>query len=390
MKWAESRAQQGRTTGRIGSGAMRPHYVTTPYGQLRLWLDGTGPTLVVVSGPVRAASVIGVALRAALPGWRVIAVEPPGLGGSATVPVGSATDMAAQVGTALEFLVGEPFTLAACDLSIALLPHLVSRLRPVRTVLIDPDAGLGWVERGLAPPTLTPHEDGTHLNALWSFIRDRRLVRPDDPRLPVVSGPEPPDVDDLAATFVAAAVAPESFSRFWNEASAAYFDAWTRLKDRCELTSSRPEAVSHALGTAPAVTQAAPPPTAPAPGTGIWHQYLDTVAGRAHLRRAGSSGAPLLACPPGAVPRHNLHRFSAVWRTPEPLSLSTISATAYLNRSLASLTPLTWHRRHLRWSTRSGGTTSMFGARTPARAWLSNWRLSHRSEYVGPCSRHRS
>lgn len=278
---------------------MRPHYVTTPDGQIRLWLDGAGPTLVAVSGAVRAASIVCVALRAALPGWRVIVVEPPGLGGSAAVRVGSALDMAAQVGIALEFLAGERFTLAACDLSIALLPHLVSRLRPERTVLIDPDAGLGWVEHGLTPPDLAPREDGTHLNSLWSFIRDRRIVRPDDPRLPIASGAEPPDVEDLAATFVAAAVMPESFSRFWHVASAAYLEALNQLEDDCESTSSRPEAVSHALGSPPAAAYAVPPPTAAAPGVGVWHQYLDTASGRAHLRRAGSSGAPLLVLPTG-------------------------------------------------------------------------------------------
>jgi pimeloyl-ACP methyl ester carboxylesterase len=41
------------------------------------------------------------------------------------------------------------------------------------------------------------------------------------------------------------------------------------------------------------------PPTAPAAGTEIWHDYIDTACGRVHLRRSGSSGRPVLVLPTG-------------------------------------------------------------------------------------------
>jgi hypothetical protein len=274
-----------------------PHYVTTPGGPVHLWLDGDGPTLVAVAGPVRAAEPLVDDLRVALPGWRVIGVEPPGLGASAGSAAKSAADAAATVADALDFLAGEPFVLAAADLSVALLPALVERLRPTTTLLLDVDAALGWLEHGTLPPDLTPRDDGSHLNATWSFVRDRRLVRPDAPTLPVASGGPLPTVDDLAASFLAAATEPAAFTRYWEQAAATLPAALAELAELGDATRGATDAIAAAVATPPATSTAAPPATAPGPA--LWHSYVETAYGRVHLRRAGTAGRPLLVLPTG-------------------------------------------------------------------------------------------
>ena len=274
---------------------VQPHYVTTSAGQVRLQIEGDGPTLAVVAGLTRAASALVPALRAVLPGWRVIGVEPPGLGGSARVSAKSADDAANAVAEALDFLAGEPFVLAAGDLSSALLPVLVDRLRPSATVLLDVDAAGGWVQGGVTPPDLSPRDDGTHLNAVWSFLRDRRIVRADDLTLPVTSDTPLPEVDDLAASFLDAVTEPLAFARAWDQDVAAFPAALRSLADH---PVARVATIAEVLN-APAVTGAVPPPTTEGRPGEMWHQYLETPLGRAHLRRSGTTGRPLLVLPTG-------------------------------------------------------------------------------------------
>lgn len=274
-----------------------PHYVTTETGQIHLWIDGSGPTLVALAGPTRAASELVGALRSALPGWRVIGVDPPGFGGSSAVRAASVAEAAGAVADALEFLAGQPVVLAACDLSIALAPPLVERLAPAQVVMLDLDSALGWVRNRTLPPDLTPRDDGTHLSSTWSFIRDRRLIRADDPTLPIASGISLPTVADLSASFIAAAHDPHSFVGYWQMTSAAVADAADTLAGSAD--SVRSGDIATVLTTPPSPCDTPPPATAPAPGTRIWHQYLPTSVGLAHLRRAGSSGRPLLVLPTG-------------------------------------------------------------------------------------------
>ncbi|WP_019930191.1 alpha/beta fold hydrolase [Nocardia sp. BMG111209] len=325
------------------------HYVTTGYGQIRLHLGGTGRTLVALAGPTRAAATLLDDLLVTLPGRRVIVVEPPGVGGSARAATTSLGDCAAAVAESLAFLGEESVDLVAFELSAALAPAVAHRLRTAVTVLIGVESALGWLEHGLTPPSPQARDDGTHLNAFWSFLRDRRLVRADDPTLPIAAGPPLPGVADLSATFVAAVTDPAAFVRYWRLAAAALPAASaslpeaTRLATLAELpavlappiatTPADPSSTAlepvptgaelSSTGAAPPSTGAAPPsttpappstgavppptgaaplvppPTTPAPGTEIWHQYLDTAYGVAHLRRAGSTGRPVLVLATG-------------------------------------------------------------------------------------------
>jgi pimeloyl-ACP methyl ester carboxylesterase len=273
-----------------------PHYVTTSGGQIRIWIDGDGPTLVAVAGLTRAASVQATELRRALPSWRVIVVEPPGIGGSARIGPASVEHSASLIAESLAFLDNQ-FALLSFELSCALLPSLLERLAPTSTVLVNADAARGWVDTRTAPPGLSPRADGTHLNALWSFLRDRRLLRPDEPTLPVTTGDPLASVADLSASFIDAVTAPETFAACWRMCSEKLLPALDALAafPRANTLSEIPDL----LGAAPQPSAAAPPPTAPLPGTEVWHQYLDTTLGPVHLRRAGSAGDPVLVLPTG-------------------------------------------------------------------------------------------
>jgi len=273
-----------------------PHYVSTSYGQIRLWIDGEGPTLVVLAGLTRAARVELRDLREALGSWRILAVEPPGVAGSARVSARSVDDCAAAVAEALAFLDGERYALVACDLSCALIPAVLELLKPVTTVLVGAQAALGWVDTQTMPPSLRPREDGSHLNALWSFLRDRSLLRPDVPTLPLTGGAPLPGVAELSASFLDAVTAPETFADIWQLNSQALAGALEAIADlpRVALISEVPDA----LGEPPTASAAMPPSTA-VPGTEVWYDYIETSAGRAHLRRAGSAGPPVLVLATG-------------------------------------------------------------------------------------------
>jgi pimeloyl-ACP methyl ester carboxylesterase len=274
----------------------RPHYVTTSGGQLRIWIDGEGPTLVAVAGLTRAAAVQAAELRHALPSWRVIVVEPPGIGGSARIQPTSVGHAAGLIAESLAFLDGQ-FALVCFEMSCALLPALLEHLAPASTVLANADAARGWVDTRTAPPSLSPRDDGSHLNALWSFLRDRRLLRPNEPTLPVTSGDPFPTTHDLSASFIDAVTAPEAFEACWRMYGEQLVPALDSLPalPRIAATSELPDL----LRATPRTSVAVPPPTAPLPGTEVWHEYRDTALGRVHLRRAGSSGRPTLVLPTG-------------------------------------------------------------------------------------------
>lgn len=274
-----------------------PAYVTTDGGQVRLWTEGTGPTLVAVAGLTRSARVLLADLRGVLPDWRVVAVEPPGVGGSATAgsPEGG-EDAVRAVAEALAFLGDEPCALLCAELSCALAPGLAAALAPSSTVLLDAEAAGGWASRGLQPPPHDARDDGGHLTALWSFLRDRQLLRADEPALPRSSGPPLPTAEELSAGFLDAVVDPAAFARAWAGCSAHLPAALEALPDARRATTV---VDVPGLLERPAASSAAPGPTRPRPGTTLWHEHLDTASGRVHLRRAGSTGRPVLVLPTG-------------------------------------------------------------------------------------------
>jgi pimeloyl-ACP methyl ester carboxylesterase len=277
----------------------RPHYLTTSRGQVRVFVGGAGPTLVVLAGLTRAASAVAADLVELFPERRVLVVEPPGVGGSARVESGSVEESAATIVEALDFLADQTVDLVALELAAGLVPGVADALRPRATVLVDVDSAIGWTQHGTVPPSPVPAVDGTHLSAFWAFLRDRRLVRPDVPKLPRTSGAPLPDVADLSATFVAAITRPEAFVRAWLALSAALPESLASRLD--DIRTATLAGLTDAL-PAPSATdieQVEVPATRAEPGTELWHEYIDTAIGRAHLRRAGTSGRPVLVLPTG-------------------------------------------------------------------------------------------
>lgn len=277
-----------------------PHYLTTAQGQMRVWRSGSGPVLLVLPGLIAAASVRADTVSRALPSRSVVALDLPGTGGSAAVPVEDVAGLARQVAEAARILGLGACPLLAFDLCAPLAVALAEGAgswRPAETLLIDADAAEGWAERGLRPPSLALRGDGTHLAVLWAYLRDAHVLEPHNQHLPSAQGAPLPDAAALDAMLRTAAAAPEQYEALWNR----LIDAMTTRKESTAasrvLRLSGLEELSGAL--APATSgpaSAAPlPPTRPfADPVAVWHDYVDTPGGRVHLRRAGR-GRPLLA-----------------------------------------------------------------------------------------------
>lgn len=276
----------------------RPHYVTTSHGQIRLWQAGTGANLVALAGLTAAASHKARELSALLPGWRVTVVELPGIGGSSGVAFAGIDEVAWAVAEALSWLGDEPFVLAGFDLSCPVAAWVADRLpsRPVAAVAVGWDTARAWARGFLAPGDLAPRQDGSHLTALWSFLRDRHLLDPADPGQPVAAGEPLPDDAALSEAFVAVAVGPQRFAALWRSCAEAMRAADAGSARVVALTADLPSALA-GLSLPPAGSRL--PATAPLPGRAIWHQYVETANGRIHLRRAGGEGRPTLVIPTG-------------------------------------------------------------------------------------------
>ncbi len=275
---------------------LRPHYVTTSRGQIRLWLNGEGPNLVVLPGLVRSAQSVAKTLAHCIPGWRVIAVEMPGTGYSSGVAPRTVEDMAESVAEALAWLGDEPCVIAGHDLAAPVCARLVHRgqFDARAGFAIDRWSASGWKRSAVMPPDLSLRGDGTHLIALWSFIRDRHLLVPDNPSLPAADGGPVPAVEELSDAFIGAAQHPEGYAA-----------AWAMCADAVEEADNLAD-VRDAAGLAGALQAlqlpdgvALPPPAEALPAPSIWYDYVETARGRIHLRRAGAEGDPLLVIPTG-------------------------------------------------------------------------------------------
>jgi pimeloyl-ACP methyl ester carboxylesterase len=274
-----------------------PHYVTTSRGQVRLFLAGDGAPVLVLAGPTRSAAAVADELAEQLPGRGVVAVEPPGTGGSARLPLADLDSAGAAIVESLAFLAGTATPVVALDLAAVHASAVAAALGSERVVLVGAEDAEGWVAHDTVPPSPVPEEDGRHLTAYWAFLRDRRLVRADAPTLPRTSGPPLPGVAELSDGFVAAVTAPAAFERWWVLAAAALRASLASLPHAVRVSTLA--GVSGALAEEAPRGALAPPPTSAAPATDLWHQYVATARGRVHLRRAGSQGRPVLVLSTG-------------------------------------------------------------------------------------------
>lgn len=268
--------------------APAPHYVTLPEGQIRLWRVGAGPPLVVLCGLTLAAQDQAAAVSRACPGWSVNALELPGVGGSSGIAVRDVAALADVVRAVLDVC-----GIGACGLVGVEHGAVVAAMvgdGQRRAVAVGAERHAGWSRTAARIPDIAPRQDGAHLTALWSFLRDRHVLQPDDPTSPAKQGEALPSAEALDRTITAAAVEPERFAALWAMLTAAPIPAEL---PRASSFAALADALSPG-GLAPAPSL---PPTAAGPR--VWHQYVDTSAGRMHLRRAGSAGRPTLVIPTG-------------------------------------------------------------------------------------------
>ncbi|MCG5243224.1 alpha/beta fold hydrolase [Azospirillum doebereinerae] len=274
-----------------------PHYATTAAGQLRVWREGSGPDLVVLPGLTVAASVRARMLAETAPGWRVTVVELPGIGGSAGLWADSLEGLAERIAEALAALGIGPAVLLAHDLTGPLAVALARRVAipPAAVLLSGADAARAWSGQGIRPPSLAPRQDGAHLLALWTHIRDRHLLDPEIPHLPAFDGPAIPSDADLNEAVVAASVAPERYEALWSLCAGGSWNGVSVNGVSVEeiadgALAARLVSLRGALPKAGAL-----PPTRPfADPAALWCDHVDIPAGRVHLRRAGGEGRPLL------------------------------------------------------------------------------------------------
>ena len=250
---------------------MRAHYVTTAYGQLRLFTAGTGRPVVVLPGLIHGAAMLAARLAPAAPDLGFHVLELPGIGGSAAVPVGQAE---AAIAT------------ARAELGLAAAPvlafDLAANLAGFPCVRVDAASAAGWSAQDIAPPDLAPRPDGTHLAALFAFLRDRHVLDPTDPRRAARAGGALPDAAELDSTAVAAAVDPVAYAALWRRYLAAPIAGAGSLAEALADLRALPGPDSVTL-----------PPTRPGPA--IWCDHADLPRGRQHLRRAGTQGRLLIA-----------------------------------------------------------------------------------------------
>ncbi len=275
----------------------KPHYLTLEGGQVRLWRCGEGVDVVVIGGPTLAAEALANRLADLNAGWRVTAIEMPGIGGSTPIRQPDVRSIASTVGQAIELAGLGGSVLVAHHLAAVILPHLRERFASGRPcIAVGFDWSRPWKDTVGGEIDLSPRQDGAHLNVLWHHLRDRQLLRPDNPGMPAKDGDAISSADELSQTFVAAAVDPEAYAELWKAAVEALPD--TDLQG-CIRVDTLADVVEALEGVDLPVGGSALPGTRALPGKAIWHEAVRTSRGLVHLRRCGGEGTPLLVIPTG-------------------------------------------------------------------------------------------
>ena len=242
---------------------------------MRVWRVGDGPPCVVLPGLVNGAAAIARRLAAAQPPMDAVVVELPGLGGSAGIWPADAGAVAAAIGAAMGALgLGQ-----APVLALDLCAPIAAALPGPPCVLLQASAGRDWAAQGLVPPPGTPLPDGTHLTALFAFLRDRHVLDAAEPWRARDQGDALPDAVALDETLVAASLRPGAFAALWQACVQAE-------------GASGPEAADWAAALCQLRGLAAhgQPAHVPAPQQGLRLDYATVPGGRMHLRRAGPAG----------------------------------------------------------------------------------------------------
>ncbi|MEV5826826.1 alpha/beta fold hydrolase [Spirillospora sp. NPDC052242] len=302
---------------------MRGDHFDTAHGQVRAWLTGDRPGVLVLPGIRWSGRPLAEEIVLEAPGRPVAVADLPGVGGSASGAAsgpGPAADALAEVAAALGV-----HTVVGLDMSCALAAAVAGRAPGCRE-LVQVDPGYLAAARETPPPDVAPRADGSHLPRLWQLVRDAHLFPPGAARAAVPGRAELPSPAALDRTVVAFAEHPESFAALWQ--------AWCRAGEDPFAGAMPPTAVVESGGTgpspvarwlgrlsrahgrppvpavpadAPAPRRALPPADVPsgAPvgsaatgvrATGVRREFVTTSLGQVHLRLAGDpAAAPLIA-----------------------------------------------------------------------------------------------
>ena len=280
------------------SDAVTPHYLTTDAGEFRYLTAGTGTPLVAIGGLVWGAESAVDQLREPFPERRVVVIEPPGVGGSAGIDVSSLTRARTALRSALESLGLVDAPILAFDLAAAFL----TKDAPSNwssPIAMKHDDAIGWATANLRPPALHPRDDGTHLSALWIFLRDRGILIPDHPSLPRTDTAVYPDPEELSAVFIPAAADPVAFEGVWNLCLDEFQQPSSELESLLERSRSQSLHLHLTVDVGDHETSTMPHQQREPHESDIWHDYIETADGRVHLRRAGTQGPPIIVLPTG-------------------------------------------------------------------------------------------
>ena len=257
---------------------IRPFYVAVPGGQLRVWRVGEGPPCVVLPGLINGAKVI--AGRLALTPMDAVVIELPGLGGSAGIWPADLGTVAGAVAASLQALGLGGAPVLALDLCAPLAAALAKNGHPA-PVLLQAAAARDWATHHVVGPPAESLPDGTHLTALFAFLRDRHILDPGEPWRARAGGDALPDALALNDTLVAAALRPGAFAMLWQSCIGAMADM--SAGSDCATWD---DALRQIRIAAPVARLA----HVHAPQNGWRQDYASTPGGRMHLRRAGPLG----------------------------------------------------------------------------------------------------
>ncbi len=208
-----------------------------------------------------------------------VVIELPGLGGSAGVWPADFATVTVAVAAALHALGLGQAPVLAFDLCAPLAAALVHDGHPV---LVQSAAARNWAKHAVSPPPSEPMPDGTHLTALFAFLRDRHVLDSAEPWRARASGDALPDAAALNDTLVAAALRPGAFAMLWRSCIGEIADG----PDDCAWDDALRQIRT-------AIVQ---PTVMPALLDGWRQDYSATPGGRMHLRRAGPRGRrPVIA-----------------------------------------------------------------------------------------------
>lgn len=278
-----------------------PRFITVPDGQLRVWIDGDGPPLVILPGLLRGPVHRTREAAALFPQHKIIAVEMPGLGASSTTTgVGISQAAAAIRHWLMRF--HEPINLLACDLAIPVAMKLLDSCEIIRRVaLLQARINVEAPAGGRPLADLALENDGTHLLKLWAHLRSQDMLRPDDP-LRARDGDRYMSAEELDEALLCFGVTPSVYAQYWNEAIESR-DAAASLPPRVAQCDSLGGAALFLADDSPSFN--APLPGDDLPEEAITRQYVQIGRGRVHLRRAGR-GRLILAFLAGAGSSANL------------------------------------------------------------------------------------